>query len=406
MRRHHNARRLVTLLLAAPALVGCEDPVVKSWEYVASSAIQSTPAITPDRIIFGSDSGDVSAVTRNGEFIWKYATRREVVGAIRVADDMVLFGSTNNSFYALDLMGRELWKYTTLGRIKGDPLVVGKTVYFGSYDKSVYALSTTRGTRVWNYPGSVLAPAPAQAETAPVEGAASSGGVAAKAAPGAPGPASAPAAAPVEDKVEPGDFAYSSPVKVGTNIILGNLDGHLYALDAETGRLSWRFKIDGADAKKGVTSTPLEVRDGIVFGGNDGNVYSISKDGQKVNWKFKTGDEVNATPVADEDGNLYVGGVDRTFYALDGSGKERWRFSTKGAVMGRAALMSNLVIFAGGSGDGTVYAVDRGTGKLFWSYTTQDKIEGDLLVEGNRAYVGSGDKRLYCFQFNKTSAGK
>ena len=412
MHRTTYVRRLVSFLLTAPLLASCEDPVVKSWEYVTSAAIQSTPGLTSDRIIFGGENGDVSAISRNGEFIWKFGTRREVVSAVRIAHDMAFFGSTNNSFYALDLEGRELWKYTTLGRIKGDPLIVGKVVYFGSYDKSVYALSTNKGTRVWIYPTATINPVPPP-EAAPAAGSSSgapaakpASGVAPAAAGSSSGAAPAPASAPVEPKIEPGDFAYSSPVKVGTNIVLGNLDVHLYALDAETGRLSWRFKIDGADAKKGVTSTPLETKDGIVFGGNDGNVYSISKDGQKVNWRFKTGDEVNATPIVDDAGNLYIGGVDRNFYALDAAGKERWRFATKGAVMGRGALLGDLVLFAGGSGDGTVYAVDKATGKLFWSYTTQDKIEGDMVVDGNRLYIGSGDKRLYCFQFNKTSPGK
>lgn len=388
-------------LLVVPWMAACEAPVVKVFEYVASAPIYSTPALTQELIIFGSENGDESAINRKGEFVWKYSTRREVVSAIKVADNMVFFGSTNNTFYALDQAGQEVWKYTTLGRIKGDPLVLGKTVVVGSYDKYVYGLSKVKGSRLWTFP-----PMPGVGEAAPPP-AATPTPVAAKPAGAAPA-GTAPAAEPVQpvvERVEPGDaFSYSSPIAVGNMVVLGNLDGHLYALEAETGKFLWRFKTDGADVRKGVTSTVLEHGDSLVFGANDGFVYAISKDGQKVHWKFKTGDEVNATAVADGDGNLYIGGVDRTFYSLDKSGKERWRYALKGPVMGRAAIMKNLVIFAGGSGDNSIYAVDRNNGKLFWTFTTGGKIEADMVVEDNRLYAASGDKHLYCFQFNKTAA--
>ncbi|MEW5848280.1 MAG: PQQ-binding-like beta-propeller repeat protein, partial [Myxococcota bacterium] len=146
--------RVLTLLSLAvmPLLTACEEPVVKVFEYVASAPVYSTPALAGDLIIFGSENGDESAISKKGEFTWKYTTRREVVSAIKVAEGMVFFGSTNNTFYALDLAGREVWKYTTLGRLKGDPLVLKDKVIFGSYDKHVYAVGTTTGQRIWTYP--------------------------------------------------------------------------------------------------------------------------------------------------------------------------------------------------------------------------------------------------------------
>jgi outer membrane protein assembly factor BamB len=404
------ARVVSPLLLAGVFLAGCEEPVSRSFEYLSTSPIYSTPAITKDLIIFGSENGELVALNRKGEFAWKYSTRRDVVGAVKVAKDTVLFGSTNNVFYALDMQGREIWKYTTLARIKGDPLAMGNTVVFGSYDKHVYARQINNGKEVWTFPpeapppaepGLTSTPAPA-AGTPPKE--AEKGAAAKPATAVQPVPASpvdpVPSPAP---KIEPMDgFSYSSPVLVGQNVVLGNLDGYIYAIDFKTGSLVWRFKTDGADQKRGVTSTVLETSQGLVFGANDGHVYCISKDGQRVVWKYKTGDEVNATVATDAEGNLYVGSVDRKLYALSGDGKEKWKFDLSGPVLGKAGILRNLVVFAGGTGDQTIYAVDKGTGKLFWSFPTQAKVETDVLVDGNTIYVGSGDKRMYAFTFNKT----
>jgi outer membrane protein assembly factor BamB len=393
--------RCTGLLVAVGALLatGCEDPVVEAFDYAASSPIYSTPAITKDGIFFGSENGEVVALNKKGEFQWKYATRRDVRGAVKVSENMVYFGSTNNNFYALDLNGHEVWKFIALSRIKGDPLILGKTVIFGSYDKHVYAVNALNGRREWVFPDDLdtppaATPPPAEKDVKDPK---------AKDPKAAATPAPAEPAVPVEEKIAPGDaFSYSSPVLVGENIVMGNLDGYVYAIHSKTGKLSWRFKTDGADSKKGVTSTVVETPDALVFGANDGQVYAISKDGKATKWKFKTGDEINATATLDPDGSIYIGGVDGYFYALSAAGQEKWKYQLKGPVMGRSALVDNLVVFAGGTGDNSVYAVDKATGKLFWTTLTNGKIETDVVAEGNRIYVASGDRRLFCFQFNKT----
>ena len=405
MQGTRKAGSMAAVLVVAALATGCEDPVELVFNYAASSPIHSTPMLSKDSIIFGSENGEVVSLSRTGEYRWKYSTRREVVVAVKEDNGLVFFGSTNNQFYALDLSGGEVWKYTTLSRIKGDPLVTADLVIFGSYDKHVYALNKTAPQRVWIFPddnaGAPLQPGEADKDKkddkADAKGKDKGKGKGKDKDKDAKEPEAPPA------PVIPSDgFSYSSPVMVGDNVVLGNLDGYLYAVNAANGTLAWHYKTQGADAKKGVTSTVLETKDALVFGANDANIYAISKDGQKTLWTFKTKDEVNATAIQDDAGNLYVGGVDHGFYSLDASGKERWRFTLNGPVMGRAALVQNLVVFGGGAGDQTIYAVDKDTGKLFWKQPTEGKIEADVVSEGNRIYVASGDRRLWCYQFNKT----
>ena len=93
-----------------------------------------------------------------------------------------------------------------------------------------------------------------------------------------------------QDGMTVGDFSYSSPFHAEGTLYLGNLDGYLYALDVETGTLRWRFKTDGP-----VTSTPLIESGTAYFGSNDGNVYAVDVRAPRLVWKWATQEWVNSS---------------------------------------------------------------------------------------------------------------
>ena len=100
-------------------------------------------------------------------------------------------------------------------------------------------------------------------------------------------------------------------------VVIGNLDGYVYAIDGKTGEFKWRFATDGAKQGLGVTSSVAEYEGKLIFGANDGNIYGIKLDDQSVAWKVKTGDEINSSPVLDDKGILYCGSRDKNLYAID-----------------------------------------------------------------------------------------
>jgi outer membrane protein assembly factor BamB len=87
------------------------------------------------------------------------------------------------------------------------------------------------------------------------------------------------------------------------------------------------------------------------------------------------------------------------------SGEIRWKFETTGPVVAIPAVYKNLVFAAGGSGDGTIYAVDKDTHTLFWSFQTQGKVDSDPVIVGDRMYVTCTDRFLYVFKIHTTKAG-
>jgi outer membrane protein assembly factor BamB len=67
-----------------------------------------------------------------------------------------------------------------------------------------------------------------------------------------------------------GGYSVSSPAVADEKVYFGLDNGYVYALDALTGDIVWRYKTEGA-----VQSSPA-ISNGILFvGSNDGNLYAI-----------------------------------------------------------------------------------------------------------------------------------
>jgi outer membrane protein assembly factor BamB len=235
------------------------------------------------------------------------------------------------------------WEFRTNGEIVSSPLVVGATVYIGSRDHFLYALDTARGALRWKF------------ETQ--------------------GPVS------------------SSPGYRDGVVYVGSVDGRLYAVDAATGKQRWVFKTLGesrfiapgihgatprtemmADPFDVFLSSPTIVGDMLYFGSGDHNVYALDAATGALRWKFATANVVHASPAV-ADGLLYVGSWDRNMYALDAlTGQERWRFQTGNDTtiynqigIASSATVANGAVFFG-CRDGHFYALDAKSGTLRWSH--------------------------------------
>jgi outer membrane protein assembly factor BamB len=160
-----------------------------------------------------------------------------------------------------------------------------------------------------------------------------------------------------------------------------------------SGTQKWRFAtkgerrftapgIHGAIPRTEMMADPFDVflsspaiANGVVyFGSGDHNVYAVDATTGVLRWKFATGDVVHASPAV-ANGVVYVGSWDRNMYALDArTGKELWRFQTGNdttiynqiGIASSAAVADGIVFF--GCRDGHFYAVDAKTGRQRWSH--------------------------------------
>ena len=274
---------------------------------------------------------DAAGVAQLHGVKWTFHTGAAVISSPAVANGSVYVGSSDHNLYALDAASGALrWKFATGGRVTSSPAVATGRVYFGSYDSKLYALDTATGALVWTFTtagerrfsGKHLHGAEPAAELMP----------------------------------DPFDVFLSSPVVVAGVVYFGSGDGNVYALDAASGALRW---------------------------------------------KFHAGDVIHASPAL-ADGVLYVGSWDSYFYALDAtSGKLRWRFKTgeDPKINNQVGIQSSAVVSGGvvyfGCRDSHLYALDAASGTALWAYSTGESwVISSPAVRDGKVYFATSDSGL------------
>ena len=114
-------------------------------------------------------------------------------------------------------------------------------------------------------------------------------------------------------------------------------------------------------------------------------------------WSVSTGVRTKSSPVV-SDGMIYFGNDKGTLTAITTDGSIKWRFEAEKSIEAPPLVYDRMVIF--GDNYGVLRAIDMETGKLRWSYTTENQISGSANVwrSGSRAgiIVGSYDFYLHC----------
>lgn len=208
---------------------------------------------------------------------------------------------------------------------------------------------------------------------------------------------------------------YTSPLVVGETVLLGDESAYyrddtgdtsdnntVIALDAATGDEQWRF-----DGTVQAQNTPT-VHDGVVFVPSDyGELEAVDLEEREVKWKTTFGGPVSRSSNTDTvtsprivEGTLYTSttGDSGTLYALDpASGRIQWSFSAigreegelpadtsvdqprlDGQMRGPLAVTEKLVVTA--NWDGRLYAVNRQTGTLSWTYDFYEEVPNSTPV--------------------------
>jgi FOG: WD40-like repeat len=304
---------------------------------------------------------------------WQFQAKAQILSSPTVAGNTVYFGSNDHRLYAVDLeTGAKKWEFKTDGRVASSPAVSNGLIYFPSYDSNFYALDAASGKLKWKFKTDGERRFTAK-HLHGVE----------------------PAAERVPD---PFDFYLSSPLVANGSVFFGSGDSSVYALDATTGSLKWKFKTGDV-----VHASPAYA-DGTLFTGSwDTYFYALDAETGKEKWRFKTGEDheiynqtgLQASPAV-ADGVVYFGCRDSKFYAVDAkSGRQLWAFSNKGSwVINSAAIKDGKVYFAT-SDTGLLRALDAKTGGEFFTLDFNHwPMFSSPAIAGNMMYLGSHQGRL------------
>jgi len=200
-------------------------------------------------------------------------------------------------------------------------------------------------------------------------------------------------------QVSPGGSMCCIPLIHDGLVYFGSLNFNVYALDARSGKLAWKFKTEGIVME----SSPVFWRDRIFVGSFDYNMYALDAKTGRMLWKFKTEGEIDVMPWVD-DGKVYFGSRDHIVYCLDAeTGRLIWKFRTYDEIVAAPAVHDGRLFI--GSFDKNMYCLDAGTGELVWKFPTQGEIHNvnHLLIHRGVLHFTSFDNHLYAVDEKKGS---
>jgi outer membrane protein assembly factor BamB len=297
------------------------------------------------------------------------------------------------------------WRVQTKGPVRSSPVILGSTLYIGSGDGNVYAIDVPTGAIRWRHAtGGAVASTPAVANGLVYVNGNDARFRALRAADGHTAWSfTTGAAVPLAWGYESGEIYTSSPAVDANVVVFGALDGHVYALDARTGRERWRFRTGGR-----VYASPA-IAGGTVYAADQtGAVYALDLTSGRVRWRFST----EGTRLASRDwgfdrttvqsspavagGAVYVGARDGFLYAIDRrTGAERWRHDHKVSWVNSSPAVSAGLVYAGTSDGQFVQAVDTATGVERWRHKSAGIVWASPAVDEALVYVGEGNGTMY-----------
>ena len=303
---------------------------------------------------------------------WTFQTGGPVLTSPAIVDSVAYIGSDDHRLYAVSLAtGKQLWMFETGGPVRSSPAVVAGAAYFGSYDGFFYAVDTATGKLKWKFETA----GEKRFEAKNLHG----------------------FKPPSQTIPDFWDTWQSSPAVLGGLVYFGSGDGHMYALDAASGQLKWKF------ATANVVHTSPAIADGVVyFGSWDSYLYALDAATGAEKWKFKTADDaktsnhmgIQSSPAV-VDGVVYFGCRDAHLYAVDAkTGKEKWNFDNHGTWINASATVQAGTVYVGASIPANFFALDAATGKLRYQLDMHFPVFSSAAIAGDMAYFGAYNGKL------------
>lgn len=310
---------------------------------------------------------------------WKFKTGASVIASPAISDGLIFVGSVDSFLYAIDMeTGRQKWKFETQGGIVSSAAVAGGLVYFGSYDGNFYAVDEKTGTLKWKFSMEYER----RFEAKHLHG-----------------------HEPKEQIIpDAWDFYMSSPAVSKNRVYFGSGDKNVYALNAQTGVLEWKFATGDI-----VHGSPAIAGDTLYIGSWDSYLYALDTSTGKEKWRFKTGeDPVNHNQVGLQssptvvNGTVYIGCRDSHIYAVDAAtGLKKWEYSTGNFWASNTPAVADGVVYAGTT---PLNALDAKTGKLLYALNGDSGgVFSSVALAGKMAYFGNLMGLLFAFD---TKTGK
>ncbi|MGH8313673.1 MAG: PQQ-binding-like beta-propeller repeat protein [Steroidobacterales bacterium] len=323
-------------------------------------------------------------VTRSGHYAgsgpatlngvqWTFKAAGPIVASPTISDGVIYIGDYGGQFHAIDqASGKETWSFKSRMPITSTAAVAAGSVYFVSSTGGLVSLDATSGKLKWVFATEYER----RFEARNLHGYLSAGQT-------------------IPDAY---DVYMSSPAVTDGRVYFGSGDGNVYAIDANSGVMVWKFSTQDV-----VHASPT-VSGGTVYVGSwDGNFYAIDAESGQQKWLFKGGQDPAIhnqvgfqASAAVVDGAVYVGCRDAHVYALDArTGRKKWDYPTNKSWVNTTPAVANGIVYAGTSDSSRFMALDAATGRLRFNFDAKGYVFSSPAIAGDTAYFGTQAGTLY-----------
>lgn len=200
----------------------------------------------------------------------------------------------------------------------------------------------------------------------------------------------------------------SSVAVYDNTLIVGNLSGHLYSVNASTGSTLSSILLESSPSWWGIASSPLVYNGSIyVTTFSNGTLWCLDLDTNgeiKIKWKYTTGGEISHyTSPAAYNGRIFFAGNEsgngNALLSVYENGTLSWKFSVLGKITNTPSIGYGKVFVAT---DKRLYAVNL-DGTEAWNVSFNGSMSTAAIAYG-KIYIGSKNGKLYCY--NATTGEK
>lgn len=290
---------------------------------------------------------------------WVFKTSQPLFSSPVVENNLIFCGGLDSNMYAIDLLsGQQLWKFQTQGEIRSTAALYSNQLAFLSRDGHMYALEQKTGRLLWKF---------------------QTGGER------------------TYSLYSYADYYQSTPVFENGVLYFGSGDSYIYAVDAYSGKLKWKYKTGNV-----VHARPALYNSQLFIGSFDGYVYALDATKGSLIWKFKSvghqyfpKGEMQGNPIVFDD-RVYIGSRDYNLYALNAKqGYGLWnRQFAKGWAMG-TPVVKDSVLYVGTSDDMVLLALDPYTGRTKWQAEVKFNVFGAPTISDDTVFIGTLMGKLF-----------
>jgi outer membrane protein assembly factor BamB len=183
----------------------------------------------------------------------------------------------------------------------------------------------------------------------------------------------------------------SGAALTATTLYFASYGGTVYALNRFNGRLRWKTTVRGARSNLvPFYSTPALARGRLIVGGIDGSVYALGPRNGSQLWRYD-GDGYVYGSAAIWRGGVFIGDFGGGFHAISlKSGKRLWKRNL-GPIIGSPTVMRGIV-YISSLRPARTYAFSARTGRQLWRFN--DGQFSPIIADRRQVWL-TGKTRVY-----------